>query len=191
MLKLLATPELSIVESERNGEYVYALVELTPEDGVQLSYSGELDAAALAGSSSESELYVELNEEFEEYIRNNATAGVIGSADGSTEIIVADGPMPTESADAASIGVIGSADGSTEIIVRRPDADGICRRRIEGVIGSGRLHGDYSGRRPMPTESAETDAASIGVIGSADGSTDIIVPTARCRRNLLKPTPRR
>ena len=150
VLKLLATPELSIVESERNGEYVYALVELTPEDGVQLSYSGELDAAALAGSSSESELYVELNEEFEEYIRNNATAGVIGSADGSTEIIVADGPMPTESADAdaASIGVIGGADGSTEIIVSDS---------------------------PMPTESAETDAASIGVIGGADGSTEIIV----------------
>lgn len=150
VLKLLATPELLIVESERNGEYVYALVELTPEDGVQLSYSGELDAAALAGSSSESELYVELNEEFEEYIRNNATAGVIGSADGSTEIIVADGPMPTESADAeaATAGVIGGADGSTEIIV----SDG-----------------------PMPTESAETDAASIGVIGGADGSTEIIV----------------
>lgn len=148
VLKLLATPELSIVESERNGEYVYALVELTPEDGVQLSYSGELDAAALAGSSSESELYVELNEEFEEYIRNNATAGVIGSADGSTEIIVADGPMPTESADAdaASIGVIGGADGSTEIIVSDS---------------------------PMPTESAETDAASIGVIGGADGPTSI------------------
>ena len=150
VLKLLATPELLIVESERNGEYVYALVELTSEDGVQLSYSGELDAAALAGSSSESELYVELNEEFEEYIRNNATAGVIGSADGSTEIIVADGPMPTESAetDAASIGVIGSADDSTEIIV----ADG-----------------------PMPTESTDADAASIGVIGGADGSTEIIV----------------
>ncbi len=154
VLKLLATPELLIVESERNGEYVYALVELTPEDGVQLSYSGELDAAALAGSSSESELYVELNEEFEEYIRNNATAGVIGSAGSSTEIIVADGPMPTESADAeaATAGVIGSADGSTEIIV----ADGpmpteICRRRSRNGGRNwqrGQLHGDYSGRRP-------------------------------------------
>ena len=153
VLKLLATPELSIVESERNGEYVYALVELTPEDGVQLSYSGELDAAALAGSSSESELYVELNEEFEEYIRNNATAGVIGSADGSTEIIVADGPMPTESAetDAASIGVIGGADGPTSI---------------------------YLAGNPLPTESAATDgAASIGIIGGADGPTSIYITT--------------
>ncbi|HIU47411.1 MAG TPA: hypothetical protein IAC59_09185 [Candidatus Fimadaptatus faecigallinarum] len=181
VLKLLATPELSIVESERNGEYVYALVELTPEDGVQLSYSGELDAAALAGSSSESELYVELNEEFEEYIRNNATAGVIGSADGSTEIIVADGPMPTESADAdaASIGVIGGADGSTEIIVSdspMPTESAETDAASIGVIGSADGSTEIIvADGPMPTESAETDAASIGVIGGADGSTEIIV----------------
>ncbi len=181
VLKLLATPELSIVESERNGEYVYALVELTPEDGVQLSYSGELDAAALAGSSSESELYVELNEEFEEYIRNNATAGVIGSADGSTEIIVADGPMPTESADAeaATAGVIGSADGSTEIIVSdgpMPTESAETDAASIGVIGSADGSTEIIvADGPMPTESAETDAASIGVIGSADSSTEIIV----------------
>ncbi len=190
VLKLLETPELSVVESAREGEYVYALVELTPQDGVRLNYSSLVALQPEAGR--QLDLYVTADAELEallrdelvegnagDYIGNetDATTGAIGGADGATSIILTDGPMPTEQTETEDeAGVIGGADGPTSMYTAgepQPTDSGEATNEAPEVIGGA------DGPTSIYTADGTTDnvdeaaAATIGIIGGADGPTAI------------------